>query len=97
MAQLRHVLSLVEEVAGQPPSTLDALEEAARISSAYEAAPPIVQRRFDALAAETTEWASVGAETLIGARNAAGPPRAAARCLAGELSLALRKLGKIVD
>ena len=42
---------------------------------------PIVQRRFEALAAETALWAAAGVEALLAAGDAA-PPRAAAARLA---------------
>ena len=95
VARLRHVLALVEEIAGQPSSfSGHALDEDAMISSAYEDAPPIVQRRFDALAAEIAAWAATGVKLLL--RDTANPPRAAARRLAEDLSRALRKLGRTV-
>ncbi len=63
VAQLRHVLKLVEELAGEcarrPPSDA-ALDESARISSLYDGCEPIVRRRFFALAAETAAWSAAG-------------------------------------
>jgi hypothetical protein len=96
VAQLRHVLRLVEELAGRaaPAGAGDAaLDESARISSAYSDAQPIVQRRFDALAAETAAWSAAAVEALLGA----GPKTpAAARRLAEELAKALQDLGKLL-
>jgi hypothetical protein len=96
IAQLRHLLSLVEEIAGQPASSTDAFEEMARISGAYAAAPEAVQRRFDALAAETADWAAVGVWTLIAARASSHRPTGAARQLANELTRTLCKLDRLV-
>jgi len=93
VAQLRHVLRLVEEIAGRklaPGADDAALDESARVSSAYDAALPIVQRRFDALAAETATWSASAVEALL----SDGPPPTAApaRCLADELSRSLKDL-----
>ncbi|MBV8687842.1 MAG: hypothetical protein JOZ90_02790 [Alphaproteobacteria bacterium] len=93
VAQLRQVLTLVGEIAGQGPARADAaLDEAARISGAYEAAPPVAQRRFDRIAAETERWAALGVETLLALRDSGRPYAAAAKRLADELRGALRRL-----
>jgi len=97
VAQLRHVLALIEEIAGRPGTADDAFDEMERISSAYLASPPIVQRRFDAFAAETADWAAAGVELLIAAGNPAQRSSAAARRLADELARAIGKLGRMVD
>ena len=96
-AELRHVLSLVERIAGRKASPLadKALDEAARVSSAYGEAHSIVQRRFDALAAETAAWAAAGVEALVSAGEG-DPPRAAAGRLADELARALRQMAKVL-
>jgi hypothetical protein len=97
VAQLRHVLRLVEELAGRPVAAgADdaALDESARISSAYDRALPIVQRRFDALASETSRWSAPAVEALLGCGGA--PRIAAARCLAGELAAALEALSRLL-
>jgi hypothetical protein len=97
-AQLRQVLILVAEIAGSPRPGCDAaLDEAARISAAYAAAPPIAQRRFDRLAEETERWAAVGVETLIALRDRERPCAAAAARLAAELEAALERLGEAVS
>lgn len=97
MAQLRHVEGLVSEMAGTAPGSAEAaLDEAARISAAYEAALPIVRRRFDALAAETTAWAAAGVAALLAAGRDASPPREAAGALAAELDLALVRLARLL-
>jgi hypothetical protein len=93
VAQLRHVLRLVGELAGRgtaPGADDAALDESARISSAYDHALPIVRRRFDALAGETAAWSAAAIEALLLAGDQRSP--AAARRLADELEAALRKL-----
>jgi hypothetical protein len=93
LAQLRHVLALVEEIAGREPSGAqgdEALDESARISSTYWDALPIVRRRFDALAGETMSWSAAGVEALLAAGGKRSP--AAARRLADELQSALATL-----
>ncbi|HEV2748399.1 MAG TPA: hypothetical protein VGW34_14010, partial [Allosphingosinicella sp.] len=52
LAQLRQVLRLVEQIAGVERERDADLDQGARVGSAYADALPIVQRRFDALAAE---------------------------------------------
>jgi hypothetical protein len=97
-AQLRHVLGLVEQIAGRGPGDEDggqALDRSARNSAAYDAALPIVQRRFDALALETSTWAAAGVEALLA--GGGDPPRAAAARLADELSRALARLESILS
>jgi hypothetical protein len=93
MAQLRNVLHLVGEIAGRGAAsgTDDkTLDEAARISSAYHEAEPIVRRRFDILAAETASWSAAGVEALLAAGETRSP--AAAARLAEELEQALTRL-----
>lgn len=93
VAQLATVAALVDQIAGVAPSEPDAaLDRAARIGSAYEAALPIVQKRFDLLAAETAGWAAAAAKTLLGSN----PPRAAAACLGAELAKTQRELERIL-
>jgi hypothetical protein len=96
LAQLREALRLVERIAGQEsaPASDDALDEAARLSSAYGAALPLVQRRFEALAAETAIWAAAGVEALLAAD--ATPPRAAAARLARQLDAALSAMAALL-
>src|SRR5438093_9082427 len=96
LAELRHVLTLVQDFAGRSSSSGDALDELARMTSDYARAPAIVQRRFDALAAETAAWAAVGIKALI-ACSSSNPPRAAAARLADELGRAVKRLAKIVS
>lgn len=97
IAQLRELLRLVERVAGHEGCVdRDALlEEAARITDAYDRALPVVQRRFDALAAETAIWSAAGVEALIAAAQAA-PVRAAAARLAAQVEHALDELTLII-
>jgi hypothetical protein len=97
VAQLRHVLRLVEELAGGAVAAgADdaALDEGARVSSAYDRALPIVQRRFDALAGETAIWSAAAVEALL--RSGHAPASAAARRLAGELATPLKALSKLL-
>jgi hypothetical protein len=94
IAQLREALGLVERIAGRTvPSTPSdgALDEAARISDAYDRALPVAQRRFDALAAETAVWAAAGVEALLLSGDSA-PPRAAAGRLADTLEQAIGEI-----
>ena len=93
VAQLREALRLVETIAGRANPTMHdaALDEAARLSDAYERALPVVQRRFDALASETAIWAAAGVEALLAAGEEARP-RAAAACLADGLDRALQEM-----
>jgi hypothetical protein len=97
VAQLRHVLNLVEEIAGRKPARPggDAgLDESARLTSAYSAALPIVQRRFDALAAETVAWSAAAIEALLNAGDRRS--KAAARRLGDELAKALTQLSELL-
>ena len=97
VAQLREVLRLIEDISGgRVPrgSGDDALDEAARISAAYDAALPVAQRRFDALANEVTIWAAAGVEALL----AGGPPpRAAAARLARRLEDSLGEMAGLLS
>lgn len=94
VAQLRQVLLLVEQIAGRAPIAGDdaALDETARLGTAYGDAAPIVQRRFDALVAETAIWAAAGVEALLSANSIERQPQAAAARLADELGRALRAI-----
>jgi len=96
IAQLRHALALVEQIAGRAGAGGDAaLDRSARITTAYGDAPPISQRRFDALVAETAIWAAAGVEALLSA-SASGQPGAAAGRLADELGRALGDLERLL-
>jgi hypothetical protein len=93
VAQLREALRVVERIAGIGGAGVSdsLLDEAARISDAYERALPVAQRRFDALASEAAIWAAAGVEALLVADGGA-PPRAAAARLAASLDRALSQL-----
>ena len=97
VAQLREAQALVERIAGRSGRSDDdaLLEQAARLSAAYDRALPVVQRRFDTLAAETAAWAAAGVEALLVA-GASGTPRAAAARLADDLDRALSGLTDLV-
>lgn len=93
------MLTLVEEIAGREPPARAAdaaLDEGARISGAYWDASPIVQRRFDTLAAETTAWAARAVEALLAAGGTGRAPRAAAGRLADELAATLKAMARIL-
>lgn len=95
VAQLREALALVERLAGRQAGTDDAeLDEAARISTGHDRAPPIIRRRFDALAAESIAWTASGVEALLAAGDR--PPRAAAVKLADSIRAALAELRGLV-
>jgi hypothetical protein len=96
VASLREVLMLVRGIAGeQSANSADALlDEAASVSSAYERASPVTQRRFDALAAETSAWASAGVEALLAAGDT--PPAAPAARLATALDDSLARLTRLL-
>jgi hypothetical protein len=97
VARLRQVLALVREIGGGGGGASGiALDEAARISSAYAAALPIVQRRFDEETAIVARWAAAGLEALLILEESDRPTRAAATRLAIELEAALAKLARIV-
>jgi hypothetical protein len=95
VAQLREALRLVERIAGQGAPQDHRLDEAARISSAYDTALPVVRRRFEALAGETSIWAAAGVEALLAAGEA-DPPRAAAARLARRLDAALSEMAALL-
>jgi hypothetical protein len=98
VAQLREVLKLVGQLGGRRidmPAD-DRLDEAARISVAYDRALPIVQRRFDALAAETAEWAAAGVEALLIAGEGARIGAATAR-LGAQIERALGELAELLE
>ena len=97
VAQLHEALRLVERLAGRAgdDDRDQRLEAAAQVSDAYDRALPIVQRRFDALAGETTVWAAAGVEALLAAGRVAPAPAAAAR-LALQIENALDELTGLV-
>jgi len=98
VAQLREALRLVENIAGRHSSGAEgdgALDEAARISAAYDSALPVIQRRFDALANEVTVWTAAGVEALLASAEGAAPCAAAAR-LAARLDAALGEMAALL-
>jgi hypothetical protein len=98
IAQLRQALALAEELAGTGGGPEEpALDEAARVSAAYHAAAPIVQRRFDGEAARTARWSAAGLEALITLEQRGWPVKPAAGRLAEELHKALGRLRDIVS
>lgn len=96
VAQLHELKRLVERIAGRTPAAQDAaLDAAARTSAAYDRAPPIAQRRFDALAAESAAWAAAGVEALLAADGQT--PLAAAGRLANALDETLSELSALLS
>jgi hypothetical protein len=97
VTQLLHVLGVVEQIAGRTDSdAATPADEHDRLGGAYEMAPALIRRRFDALADETSIWAAVGVEALLAARDAPAPPRAAAAHLADQLQTALQRMRKLL-
>lgn len=96
VAQLREALRLVERIAGRPDCAADErrLDEAARISDAYDRGLPVARRRFEALAAESSVWVAAGVEALLAAGEPA--PRAAAARLARALEKTLSELADLL-
>lgn len=94
LAQLRQVLLLVREIAARPDtrSAERDLDEAARIGAAYGKALPVLQRRIDALVAETAAWAAAGVDAL----TRAGGSQAAAARLADELGAAIEDVLRLL-
>ena len=97
VAQLHEALRLVERLAGRGGGEHGErrLDEAAQVSDAYDRALPIVQRRFDALAGETSVWTAAGVEALLAAGRVAPAPAAAAR-LALQIETALSELTDLI-
>jgi secreted protein with Ig-like and vWFA domain len=97
VAQLRQVLSLVEQIAGGAAADSTLMQsEVARFPAAYDKAPEITRRRFDALASEAASAAAAGIEMLIGRARTAEARIAAADCLAAELRHALGPMGGLL-
>jgi hypothetical protein len=100
VAHLRHVLGLVAKIAGAEPTGdtgYEALDEAARISAAYEASIPVARRPVAPRLEVKAARAAVTVAALAAAQQHSGPPRAAAAQLAGELEAALRELARTVQ
>lgn len=96
VVQLREALRLVERIAGRAPAQGEALlDEAAKLSAAYESALPIARRRFDARAEEAAIWVAAGVEALLAATEGE-PPRAAAGRLADTIEAELTALAGIL-
>lgn len=96
VASLLEVLILVRGLSGetveQDPDAL--LDAAAFVSSAYERASPVSQRRFDALSAEVAAWAAAGVEALLAA--GVSPPAQPAQRLAAALEQSLSRLRSLL-
>jgi hypothetical protein len=96
VASLREALRIVRSLHGDAPNQSDEalLDEAARFSSAYERATPVVQRRFDALAGEIAAWAAAGVEALLSAGDA--PPARPAERLGNAMEDGLVRLSSLL-
>ena len=97
VAQLREALILVRTISGSAPVLGDRerlMDEAARVSAAYDAALPLARRRFDGLAGETAAWVSAGVENLLAVPEEAS--LAAAERVAAFLERALADLHGLV-
>jgi hypothetical protein len=97
IARLRHILALVEELAGENGEATDALDDAARVSAAYARALPIDQARFDSRASEIARWANAGVQALLALDERGLPCRAAASTLAAALDGAVAALARTVN
>jgi hypothetical protein len=98
IARLRQVLALARDIAGETGDGADdRLDAAARISSLYAAALPIVQRRFDDEAATVARWSAAGLEALLLLDETGRPVQAPASRLALELDRALARLARILS
>lgn len=96
-ARLRHVLGLVEQIAGEKSALADApADESTRISIAYQRAPQIARRRFDTLVAEASAWTSSGIDALAAVSDPAHQPRSAAGRLAEEIDQALGEMTRVL-
>ena len=94
-ARLRHVLALVDQIAGRDRDALpDLADESGRVGGAYADASPFARRRFETLAAEVSAWAAAGVDAL--ALDPARRPRAAAARMADELEDALADLARLL-
>jgi len=99
IARLHGTLAMVERIgdpAAQAQAPEHALEQAARLSTAYGDAPAIARRRFDALADDAAAYATAGVSALMRVRASPGTP-AAARLLARELRRSIRALVAILE
>lgn len=96
-ARLHAALSLIECLAGQEPLP-GANAEQERIAFArYCAAPSLVRRRYDALAAETAAFAAAGLALLLRGKDREGwDPAPAAASLAAEMRRALAGLESLI-
>ena len=90
LAQLREALRLVERIAGRASAAEAGLDEAAKLSAAYDRALPVAQRRFDALRRRDRDLGR-GRGRGVAGRGRTAPPRAAAARLADSLETSARR------
>lgn len=95
LTELRAIQALVNELAGLPDPRGEAADDSA--DQRYDAAPPIVQSRFDALSAEAAAIAAAGLSALIQGRRQGTAAAAAAAQLAREMDRAIRTMEKILQ
>jgi hypothetical protein len=94
VAQLRAIRALVEELAGTQAG--GAFESADDLDRRYDAASPIAQRHFDALAGEITAYAAAGLSALITGRSSGGDVQGAAAHLAREMERSIRRMEGLI-
>ncbi|MCJ8156709.1 hypothetical protein [Sphingomonas sp. LaA6.9] len=95
LTELRAIQALVNELAGACLPTPFATADVA-FDTRYDSAPPLVQRRFDAVAGETAAYAAAGLTALIAGRKQGAGATAAAAHLAREMEKSIRAMEKIL-
>lgn len=91
---MRAIRALVDELAGAPAG--GAFESDEDLDRRYDAASPIAQRRFDALAGEVTAYAAAGLSALITGRSSGGDVQGAAAHLAREMERSIRRMETLI-
>lgn len=96
LTELRAIQALVDELAGIRPAAPPLAPDPA-LDGRYDSAPPLVQRRFDAVAGETAAFAAAGLSALIAGRKQGPGTSAAAAHLAREMERSIRAMEKILS
>lgn len=95
LTELRAIQTLVNELAGI--ATLSENNDPnPELDTRYDSAPPLAQRRFDAVAGETAAFAAAGLTALIAGRRQGAGANAAAAHLAREMERSIRAMEKIL-
>lgn len=95
IVELRTIQGLVRELAGMSGQEGgDAHEEA--LNCRYDGAPPLIQRRFDALAGEAAAFAAAGLSALIEGRQLGNGASAAAGHLAREMERSIHAMESLL-